>query len=116
MTDTFFLSQLTEAQLLTHSIIFVVNIILLIFAGPLIRVIDAGKTDTVSKIRILRSLNLIVLILHIVDLAIFSTNSHYQHYFIKFGLSVMTLYSGLYLFSLISYFSRKRFGAQKNSR
>jgi hypothetical protein len=40
-------------------------------------------------------------------------NSDYQNYFIKIGLSLMAIYAGLLIFSILSYFLRKKFGTEK---
>lgn len=105
--------QLTEAEWLTHATIFAVNLGLFLFARPLLSIMDSGR-DHDSRVRILRGLNVLVMVLQLLDIALLRViPEQYQHYFIRTGLSLMSVYGGLLTFSVASYFSRKKFGAQK---
>ncbi len=106
------LPELSQTEQLIHATIFIVNLALFLFARPLLSIIDASR-EADTRIRILRGLNLMVLALQAMDLVLLRTTSDYQHYFIKAGLSVMALYGGLLAFSISSYFSRKKFGTEK---
>lgn len=105
--------QLSYTEWLAHSLIFVVNLALLISARPVLQWIE-GDQLTETKVAILRALNILVLGLHILDLALLRINNSYQHFFINLGLSFMVIYGGLFLTSLLSYLSRKRFGHEKS--
>lgn len=105
--------QLTQAEWLTHAIIFAINMGLFLFARPLLSLMDSGR-DHDSRIRILRGLNVLVMVLQLLDIALLrAIPEQYQHYFIRTGLSLMAVYGGLLVFSIASYFSRKKFGAEK---
>jgi len=107
-----FLPPLSQAQWSVHGLVFALNILLFIFARPIMNLVETGR-DNDAKIRIFKSLNVLVLILHCVDLVIVGSNKDYENYFIKFGMSLMTIYGALFFYSLCSYFSRKKFGLEK---
>ncbi len=104
---------LSDSEFAIHIIIFVINILLLIFAKPLINAFQSRESETKNKVRILRFLNILVLALHLLDLLLLSLNIKYEQYFVRIGSTFIVLYIGLYLFSILSYFSRKRFGSEK---
>ena len=104
---------LDDTDLAVHIIIFVINILLLLFARPLVNFFQFKESEARSKVRFLRFLNILVLILHVLDLLLLSFNIKFEHYFVKIGSTFIVIYFGLYLFSLLSYFSRKRFGSEK---
>lgn len=106
------LPTLSTAEWLSHISIFIINISLFIFAKPLLSLIEKGK-DKPNRIRIFKALNLLVLLLHIIDLIVLRTSSQYEGYFIRVGLSLMTIYAALFSYSLCAFFARKRFGKQK---
>lgn len=107
-----FLPQLSHGEWLLHGFVFVINISLLVFAKPIVQLVDPDK-DHKTKISIFRTLNLLVLFLHIIDLVLIRINISYEHYFINVGFSLMSIYGGLFVYSLCSYLSRKRFGIEK---
>jgi len=109
---TSLLPELTQTQWFFHGLVFACNILLFLFARPILNLVDSGR-DNDAKIRIFKSLNVLVLFLHAVDLIILSRDSNYEHHLIKIGYSLMSVYGALFFYSLCSYFSRKKFGAQK---
>lgn len=104
--------EFTNAEWLVHTSIFSLNILLFIFARPLLNIVDAGG-ESHSRVRLLRTLNVLVLALQIIDIILLRANSDYEHYFIKTGLSLMIIYAGLITYSFSAYFSRKKFGTEK---
>ena len=106
------LPQLSQAQWLIHGLIFLTNICLLVFAQPILKLVD-GERDSLTKLKIFRTLNILVLALHTLDLALLSLNKSYENYFIHLGLSLMAIYGGLFAYSLSCFLSRKRFGIEK---
>ena len=91
--------ELSNAEWLAHASVFVINIALLIFAKPILSYIESGQ-ESESKVKILRYLNVLVLILQAVDIALLGADSSYENYFIKAGLTLMAIYA-----SLMSYLS-----------
>lgn len=111
-TLTWLIPELSYAQWLAHGLIFVINISLLIFARPILNLVQVDR-ESDAKLKIFQALNILVFVFHIIDLALLRVSPHYENYFINVGLSLMTVYAGLFSFSLCSYLSRKRFGAEK---
>jgi hypothetical protein len=103
---------LNQGQWIGHGLIFAFNIALLIFARPILNLIEANKNNT-PTLRIFQALNILVLLLHIMDLAFLRASNSYENYFINLGLSLMALYTGLFSYKLCSFLSRKRFGHEK---
>ena len=106
------LPALSTTEQFAHASVFVINLTLFLFAKPLLTFIDSSSESN-SRIKILRGLNVVVVVLQLLDLVLLRAANHYEHYFIRAGLSVMALYGGLLLFSISSYFSRKKFGTVK---
>lgn len=106
------LPELSHNQWLAHGLIFLFNIALLIFAHPILNLLEANR-DSGNKLKIFRALNVLVLLLHGLDLALLRLSNNYENYFINVGLSLMTIYAGLFAYSLCCFLSRKRFGAAK---
>ena len=109
---TWLIPELGNAEWLAHASIFIINLALFIFARPILNIVEPGR-DSDSKIKILRSLNILVMILQVIDLILLRTSGDYQHYFIKAGLTLMVIYASLLIYSISSYFLRKKFGAEK---
>lgn len=104
--------ELSNSEWLTHGSIFAINILLFLFAKPFLQTVEPdGASD--SKVRLLRTLNICVLILQLIDIALLRANTDYENYFIKTGLSLMTLYASVLLYSIFSFVFRKRFGQER---
>ncbi len=95
-----------------HGLIFALNIALLIFARPLLNLIAPGEDNT-SKVKIFRALNILVLLLHLLDLILTGTASNYRHYFINLGYSLMIIYAGMLAYSFLGSVSKRRFGRER---
>lgn len=106
---SWFSLDLSNAQWALHGLIFAVNILLFFLARPLLGLISAGT----EQVQIFRAVNILAFILHIADLALMGANINYENFLIKAGYTLMSLYIGLFLFSLCAFFSRKRFGSSK---
>ena len=95
-----------------HGLIFALNIALFIFAKPLLNLI-APSEDNTSKVKIFRALNVLVLLLHFLDIILTGATSNYHHYFIKLGYSLMIIYAGMLVYSFFGSLSKKRFGRER---
>ena len=104
---------LSQTEWIAHLAVFVINIGLLIFAKPLVSAIEHSASGVQSKTRILQFINLIVLGLHLFDILLISANVKYEYFFVKIGITLVTLYLTFFLNSLFAFFSRKRFGSEK---
>ena len=106
------LPDLSSTQWLAHSLVFLANISLFIFARPIVNLIDTNRQNA-TKVSIFRALNLLVLTLHVFDLAFLKISGNYERYFIKLGLTLMSVYAGMFIYSLCCFWCRKRFGSEK---
>jgi hypothetical protein len=114
---TALLSELTSGDRPILSVLFFLNIVLLLLARPIINLI-APNQDNKTQIKIAQALNLLVLVLQIVDFALRRYIPEYGQslenseggYFIRVGISLMVVYSGVFIYSLSGNLSRKRFG------
>lgn len=104
--------QLSQSAWIGHGLVFALNIGLFIFARPLLNLIAPGE-DNKSKIKIFRALNIVVLLLHLLDLILSGATSNYHHYFIKLGYSLMIIYAGMLAYSFFGSVSKKRFGRER---
>ena len=86
--------ELTQGQWFGHGLIFILNITLFVLARPLLNLI-APHQNNEAKIKIFRALNVLVLLLHFLDLILTGTNSNYRHYFINLGYSLMVIYAAV---------------------
>ena len=104
--------QLTQTQWMGHGLIFALNIALFIFAKPLLNLIAPGE-DNGSRVKIFRALNVLVLLLHLLDLILSGTNTSYRNYFLNLGFSLMIIYAGMLTYSFFGAVSKKRFGRER---
>ena len=111
------LAELTSGDRPFLTILFFLNILLLLLARPIINLI-APNQDNKTQIKIAQALNLLVLVLQIIDYALRRSLPDYGQpiegseggYFIQVGISLMVIYSGVFIYSLAGTLSRKRFG------
>ena len=104
--------QLSQTEWLGHGLIFALNIGLFIFAKPLLNLIAPGD-DNKSKVKIFRALNVLVLLLHFLDLILTGTATSYRNYFLNLGFSLMIIYAGMLAYSFFGAVSKKRFGRER---
>ena len=104
--------QLSQAEWLGHGLIFALNIALFIFAKPLLNLIAPGD-DNNSKVKIFRALNVLVLLLHFLDLILTGAATSYRNYFLNLGYSLMIIYAGMLAYSFFGTVSKKRFGRER---
>jgi len=105
--------ELTTSEQITHIFVFILNIVLFIFAKPILNAV-APNQDNSTKIKIFRALNVLVLLLHVLDLVLRRTGGEaYQSYFINLGLSLMIIYAGMFVHSFCGSLSKKRFGRSR---
>lgn len=106
------LPQLSNTQWLGHMLVLAINIALLIFAKPIINLID-GDRDSGIKVTLFRTLNVLVIVLHGVHLVFLRLNNDYENFFIHLGFSLVALYASIFIYSICTRQSRKRFGNEK---
>jgi len=95
-----------------HALIFAVNFTLFLTARPIVTWISGGE-EKLIKIRIFKTINVLLLILHGLDFILVGTYPSYQNDFIRIGLSLTLIYASLLIFGLASHWSRRRFGKRR---
>ncbi len=104
--------DLSRGEWIVHATIFIINFLLFFLAKPILSRIDSDP-EKESHINILRGLNIMVMVLQAIDIVLLRITTDYEHYFIKSGQSLMAAYSALLIYSLCSFYSRKKFGIEK---
>lgn len=108
------LSELSQGGRLLHGFLFVANIALFLLAKPIVSLVSP-RQDNKTKINVFRSLNIVVLLLHLADLVLRKTGGDkYESYFTDLGLSLMTIYAGVFFYSLCATLAKKRFGRARD--
>ena len=106
---TSLLPQLSQAEWTIHGLVFLCNILLLIFSKAIINRIDPGKDNRVSH-RLFITINILFLIFHFADLLVMTVTTDYQHLFIKMAYSCFCLYLAILAYKVGNVFIRRRFG------
>jgi hypothetical protein len=107
------LNELTSGDRPVLSFLFFLNIVLLVLSRPIVNLV-APNQDNKTQIKIAQSLNLLVLFFQIVDFGLRRTFAEYSGgYLIDLGVSLMVIYTGVFLYSVSGTFTRKRFGKSR---
>ena len=104
--------QLTSSQLIIHGCLFAINFLLFCFAKPIVTWSNDNVVDT-AKTRIFQFINITLLGLHILDILLISLNSTYEHYLIRLGASLVTIYVSLFFSNLSTRYTKRRFGKSR---
>lgn len=104
---------LGQPQILAHMAVFIANILLFIFARPVLKLIDPGAV-TEPKVRIFRALNVLVFVLQLVGLLLIRAEIAHTGYFTNVGYSIMAVYGAMLFYSFLGGQSKKRFGKQRS--
>lgn len=105
-------SGLTQGELFLHGFVCFLNIALFLLARPLLNLV-APDQDNSTKIKIFRALNILVFLLHILDIILLNTTTNYRNFFINLGFSMMVIYAGIFIYSFCETLSKKRFGHER---
>jgi len=106
------MAELTQGERFVHALVFILNIALFLLARPLLNLVAPGQ-DNETKITIFRALNVLVLLLHVLDVILLSTTIKYRDYFLNLGLSLMIIYAGIFVYSFCGTLTKKRFGYER---
>lgn len=109
---SWFLPNLSTIEWTGHIAILLWSVLMILFSGRLFSMVE-NTSSTMLKMKAFRSLNALVVILMLVDLFLLRFHQNYEQIFSKLGLSIFTIYSAIYLYSLASFHTFKRFGAEK---
>lgn len=107
------LGELTSGEYPIVSFLFFLNIILLLLSRPIINFL-APDQDNKTKIKIAQALNLLVLIFQVIDFGMRQSFDWYgDGYLRNLGISLMVVYTGVFIYSASGTFTRKRFGKSR---
>lgn len=102
----------SSMELGVHFLVLVINLLLLLFSKPIVSLFK-NRSDKDLELLLFRSLNLLFLFFHILDFVLIIFHKDYQNTFSRMALMLVTIYMGVFLFGLLSYLSRKKFGIEK---
>lgn len=106
------LPELSRGEWAVHILFFAVNLSLLLMARPILNLAEDSAVSE-SKLKIFTSLNVLVMVLHGIDLVLIRITADYKSYFIDVGLSLMTVYAAMFTYTLSCSLSKKRFGNKR---
>jgi len=93
-----------------HGVLLSINILIILFAEPLLRVINKSK-EVSTQAKILRFAAGSILIFHLVEIVLQALSFDvFPNLFRRLGLSIATIFFCLITFNVVSYFSRQKFG------
>ncbi len=95
-----------------HLTVFVFNLIVFLASRLVLQWFNKGKDITIQA-RALRFGAILFFALHVLDVFLVNALPAYEHYFIRFGLTIATFFGCLFAFNFVSYFSRQKFGRMK---
>jgi uncharacterized membrane protein YkgB len=101
-----------ESEYALHFIGFTCNVLLFVFAAPIVKLISGGHTND-KQVSILRAINVAFFLLHLLDLAFVYFNTDYQNVFANAAWTLVIIYFALIFYNISGYFIRKKFGASK---
>lgn len=109
---SWFLPNMSTIEWTGHIAILIWSMAMIVFAGRLFAMVE-NTSSTMMKMKVFRSLNFLVIVLLLVDLVLLRFTIDMEQLFSRIGLSILTAYVTIYLYSLASYHSFKRFGTPK---
>ena len=92
--------------------ILLVNFGLYIFAPKIIKYFNSGKENS-FQLTILRSVNMLFIVLSILDYIISFVTDSYDNYFSGVAYTLLVIYFSSFVYNLFSLLSRKKFGKEK---
>ena len=109
--------QMSQTHLMIQVGIFVGNILLFLFARPILKLIDPVAV-TEPKVRLFRAVNVFVFILQVIGLLLvwlnFGQNQGPSTYLTNLGFSIMAIYGIMLLYSFLGAQIKRRFGKERN--
>ncbi len=102
-----------QSQLALQLTIFFGNIVLFLFARPILKFIDPVAVSE-PKVRLFRAINIFVFGLQLIGLILFRTNLGEGGYLTRLSWSIMAIYGVMLLYSFLGAQVKKRFGKQRN--
>ena len=104
--------SLVGSQLIAHALVALLNILLILAAGPISKAFNDGRNTDFQQ-GLLRVMAYMLLILTVADLILVWLLPGYHQFFIRLGLSLVPVYGAIFAFNVISHFIRQRFGLER---
>jgi len=95
-----------------HIGVFVINIILFLLSSTIVSFLNSGQENK-KQLTLFRSINFLFLLLHSLDWGMLYVNHNYENFFFKMGLSLVLIYTGIIIYSVITLFTKSKFGVSK---
>ncbi|MEN8146453.1 MAG: hypothetical protein ABFR02_02410 [Campylobacterota bacterium] len=92
--------------------ILLINFGLYIFAPRIIKFFNSGKENK-FQLTILRSVNMLFIVLSIIDYIISFVTDAYSNYFSGVAYTLLVIYVSSFIYNVLSLLSRKKFGREK---
>ena len=99
----------STTELALHLLVLTLNIVLLLFSKSIFSIFSKDKPESFG-LSLFRFINISFLTLHLSDLLLLYFNLHFEHFFLRFGTTLLTIYFGIFSFGLLSFLTRKKFG------
>jgi Mechanosensitive ion channel, beta-domain len=109
---SWFLPNLSTIEWTGHIAILVWSFLMIMFSKRLFAMVE-NTSSTVLKMKVFRTFNFFVVVLLLLDLAMLRFHLDYEQILARVALSLFATYSAIYLYTLVSYHSFKRFGSPK---
>ena len=102
----------SSVEWIVHWLLFIVNLVLFLAAKPIVTWVSGG-VESLPKTRMFKTINVLLLLLHGLDILLVGTYPEYERYFVRIGLSLILVYLSMLLFGFSTQYSRKRFGIKR---
>ena len=96
----------------SHIVAFVLNITLFLLSSNIVRFLNAGQENS-KQLSLFRSLNFAFFFFHALDWIMLYLNKNYENHFFKMGLSIVLVYSGVIFYSVLTLYTKAKFGISK---
>lgn len=109
-----FLANLSENEKFIHSLIFSINVLLLISSTKLVSIFEHDKNELIQKASTFRFFNYIFIIFQIIDIILVYYYPAYKNLMFDLALSGIIIYSSYFLSIFLNHINKNKFGEQKN--
>ena len=103
----------TDTFITIHILLFLVNILFLIFSKNIINFLEHNENNANREIKLFRFFNLTFIFLQILDFTFQIYFPSYENVLFKLSISGLTIYIGKFALIFMKYLNQNRFGNQK---
>jgi hypothetical protein len=95
-----------------HLLVVLVNIVLLIYSKRIVNYFNMGRGNG-FQLMLFRLVNVLFILSQLIDYALSLFTNDYKNALGSLGYTLLTIYLGAFVFGLLSYIVRKKFGREK---